>query len=1164
MSWFGETFGDSLTSLKGQITKITKEVLADDNTSNEKTEPEEQVLKELQSLCESKDLEITSLRDELNKLQDQYKSQVESLNEGNVYYKRDTSSKGDTNNDIHITELEAQLKDITEERNHLNKCIDELQAEHEVNLYEVMLMRDKYKNELEELNKNYTAVKLQLEEVSINESDSKTTTKDLQKLLNEKNSELTLLRGQSESFKSELEASERAKNETLCTLKNEVQKSTELKQALDKLLSENMLLKKEKQNIEDDYKQICVEKENLIKKLGNIQGSSTDVQAQLQKVNEEKEELLRQIEESKKLNSSTVSIAEVEEKLRNMFNKLNINVEQNTEGLNEYLSLLEKMLSINQKNSEERCRKLTQDKENLEEQLKILKEENFSLKNELKLQSDKFVQKEKKYQEDIAAARKHLEDEKMSNQKLLEVERQSQINGQSQSDDVKRLEQEVNGLLYLCETKTNEIEMLGQSKSELEQDLCNLRAVSDSMKEVNNEVQKLREEILQFQMRETQLQNENSVLQEKWSTTQSENNSLCEINNKLQLDIDELQKKLMDAKEKESKTLENESLKSQAAVSELQSTCTALQTANATLKNEYENMKAQIIVRESSIVELMKSNATFQDEINKLQTKCSELQKYESDLEKWKNVSLELEIQNQDLIAKIETLEGDSVKLRGNIELVNAKDSEIQQLRQENMNLLDSCNRLHQEIERKLQAEQIYGLRDNELQAKFQEQEHIIAELHKEKIDLTSMVEKFQEQMKIQVHQNEELTKKVVQQHRRSKSAADFETVSPGNNESVPEAQTEVAMLKQAVLNEQIKFKELYSQLQGVTEKEGNARKEFERLKQHLIEVEDHYTQEALENEKIITDLKAKLMAAEEQMKNSSTLYTSAKIRDNQHVESLQSQVRLITVQRDDYQAKLSATEDEIQKHKASLTSLQIVLEQFQQDKNRELEGLAVKYEKQMELTRYRVKELEMEREAVQKQLEEAKNGLKAASRLGEQLERKSQQVVELEQNLGSVQMRITELEQNLEASNQSVSGKVDKSLIKNLLVGYILSPKADRKSQVLRILASVLDFDPEEREKMGVDATSSGWLSNILHPKTGGPPTNESLSEAFIKFLENESRPQPQLKLVPDQYKLTKSRSSSTTTKPHGVFSELVLPTFNSPQDNESSVILKNVLKDS
>lgn len=67
-------------------------------------------------------------------------------------------------------------------------------------------------------------------------------------------------------------------------------------------------------------------------------------------------------------------------------------------------------------------------------------------------------------------------------------------------------------------------------------------------------------------------------------------------------------------------------------------------------------------------------------------------------------------------------------------------------------------------------------------------------------------------------------------------------------------------------------------QVQEQYEKESALLKKLERLRLHLVAVEEGYTQEALKSEEQVKDLQNKLAQAEERIKNSSTAYTSARL----------------------------------------------------------------------------------------------------------------------------------------------------------------------------------------------------------------------------------------------------------------------------------------------
>lgn len=66
--------------------------------------------------------------------------------------------------------------------------------------------------------------------------------------------------------------------------------------------------------------------------------------------------------------------------------------------------------------------------------------------------------------------------------------------------------------------------------------------------------------------------------------------------------------------------------------------------------------------------------------------------------------------------------------------------------------------------------------------------------------------------------------------------------------------------------------------------------------------------------------------------------------------------------------------------------------------------------------------------------------------------------------------------------SNQA--DRVEKSLLKNLLIGYIVATNND-KMQILKLISSVLDFNQQEYEKVGLHRTHTGWLDSIFQTNT-------------------------------------------------------------------------------
>lgn len=152
--------------------------------------------------------------------------------------------------------------------------------------------------------------------------------------------------------------------------------------------------------------------------------------------------------------------------------------------------------------------------------------------------------------------------------------------------------------------------------------------------------------------------------------------------------------------------------------------------------------------------------------------------------------------------------------------------------------------------------------------------------------------------------------------------------------------------------------------------------------------------------------------------------------------------------------------------------------------------------------------------------------------------------------------------------------------LIKSLVIGLLSSNTSiltKDQNQILKIIATVLDFNQQESERVNLNKSQqSSWFASILQPQnfpaSNQNPSEQSLLQAFVHFLENESQP----KVLPSLLNSTSinlgksesgSGSSTSATTPSQspvVLSEIVLPTFSDfGVGRNSSSILKDVLRD-
>ncbi|XP_073965940.1 LOW QUALITY PROTEIN: uncharacterized protein [Choristoneura fumiferana] len=341
--------------------------------------------------------------------------------------------------------------------------------------------------------------------------------------------------------------------------------------------------------------------------------------------------------------------------------------------------------------------------------------------------------------------------------------------------------------------------------------------------------------------------------------------------------------------------------------------------------------------------------------------------------------------------------------------------------------------------------------------------------------------------------------------------------------------------------------KQLTAEKIQLSEQHENAARELERLRRHLMETEENYTQELMTSEQKLAECQARLMHVEERAKQSSTVYTSNSIRANQEVETYKNQIKLLERQREEFQARLSESEDARSRSEAALTNLQVVLEQFQLDKERDVHAATEKIRNKMEDLRKENGGLQAEINRLNDKLQESLVGLQAATRLGDQLETKTAQINDLKEQVKTLQTRSVGAaeERYYNAISNQQQDKVDKNLVKNLVLNYVMTAgNTANKTQVLRILSTVLDFNQSECAKLGLSKA---------------PPT-DSLAAEFVKFLQDESRPRAPL---PSMMGLTRSTTpssrKSSTIGPSPIPTELVGHRRN-PSTGSNNLLFQNI----
>ncbi|XP_055370910.1 thyroid receptor-interacting protein 11 isoform X2 [Condylostylus longicornis] len=758
-----------------------------------------------------------------------------------------------------------------------------------------------------------------------------------------------------------------------------------------------------------------------------------------------------------------------------------------------------------------------------------------------------------------------------------------------------------NNRILLDELENYQSNKLPAISEHNEESLVQLEKQLEDIKDLNK---KLDEELKQLTQKfeETELEKEESITKIQ---------SLLDINTNLKTQIDNLNKQLdsMEAEKcnlifeiNEMKTddkksaVDAELFEHKAKISNLEQQLDRLNKEHTELlcsvqpqqnnlieaKKDIERLEKLIRERDLSIVEKEKEIQKFKNEFEILQSKLIEESSTEDD--------------KQNLIKDLDRFENEkkliNEKLENALKDVQTSNNQIEELKQEIEKLTTNNNDLR--LKNDEHSETIKHSEEEIIQLR-----QIIESMNIEKIDIIKTLQmKHQENLQ---YYNEiqrlgqlldSVNDQMVKNNTECEKCKQYQLNINNSKEEIEKLQEQVQFLKEKsdilttnLLTEQTNQKLLQQENKDVNEQKISIMKDLERLQKHLVDQEESHTQEILEMQLNMNKMEEKMTTMEEEISKSSTALTSASIRANQQAETLQAQYSLVTQQRDELAAKISLAEDRELKNQAALVNLQCALEQFQKEKQKDIDLATAKIRKELKYEKDVQNALKTEITSLKDQLAEANQGLLAASRISDQLEQSKEMVSRLKHEIESLQGESSKLREKINTNESSQADKIEKSLIKSLIIGYIVSTNSNDKNQILKVITTVLDFDQTETDKLGLNKQQLGWFGSLLGAGAVQDQNKDSLAEAFVHFLERESQPRNDPKTLPNllnivtenpnslskERKLSQSSTMSSTSIASNMRNTSVQPILLNdnvlsdfaPTRNSSS-ILKDILSDS
>ncbi|XP_034490647.1 myosin-11 isoform X3 [Drosophila innubila] len=562
------------------------------------------------------------------------------------------------------------------------------------------------------------------------------------------------------------------------------------------------------------------------------------------------------------------------------------------------------------------------------------------------------------------------------------------------------------------------------------------------------------------------------------------------------------------------------------------------------LNSQLEQLKAQLkqaresVEQSNQVEQLTQQLEQLQAELEQSRELHSQLESKQRELQDSKEFNKQLNLELEQLQAQLE-----------NPEHSRQLEQLQQQLEQKEQQLLELEEKQLQSEQLKLQLEELKEQLQQATKSAEQSTQMELLSKEEQLEQLKEALTQLQQTLDTLTNEKLELIKALQQKHaENTQYYAEIQRLQPLEQQLAEQHKEreklcdQINFLKEKsdilttnLLTEQTNQRLLQQQQVESQEQQVNVQRDLERLRAHLLEIEELHTQESVELQRELDESRAKQTALQQEVSKSSTAYTSASIRANQQAETLQAQHGLLLQQRDELLAKLGQYEDRELKQQAALTNLQCALEQFQNDKQHDIETAKQRMRRELQVQLEEQMSLQLEMAAMQQQLADANQGLRAAARLSDQLEAGQQTIAVLRDEVDSLKDANLKLEKSLNSSESSQTDKIDKSLIKSLLIGYVVSGHAGDKQQVLRMISSVLDFNAQESEKVGLNKPQNSWLGNILGGSSGGSSSqssgNENLLQAFVQFLEQESQPQSSAQSRPALLSMAKQVEAAPAT---------------------------------
>ena len=314
-------------------------------------------------------------------------------------------------------------------------------------------------------------------------------------------------------------------------------------------------------------------------------------------------------------------------------------------------------------------------------------------------------------------------------------------------------------------------------------------------------------------------------------------------------------------------------------------------------------------------------------------------------------------------------------------------------------------------------------------------------------------------------------------------------------------------------------------------ERERKLNNEIERLRTHLIKMEESYTNDLIAAEDREKSLRDQIAQLEDSTHAQHELIQQLNTSGEQSKQTLATELGTLKYEYSKLETLNNNLNNQLQYQMKCSQNLQNVLEQFKREREQHINEHLRQFQDALREQTAIATRLTNENNEIRTRLAEYNEALSAAHRLTDQIEKKDQLVYTLRHDIQEKEKLIHQYESNLRDLQSTSGSRVEKQLVKNILLSYFHTP-VDKRQEVIPLLGALVGFTQEEYKK-AIDSLSNnnsnnaraGWLSGWLgaspataqlgrtrtQSETPAYDPNKSFTELLIQFVDQQSMNNPQ-----------------------------------------------------